>query len=252
MTLMRLGCGNMLRCSRPCAGLVFMALLASASGCDRAWEAYQEIELGRPLAAGSLLAEEGGVKDSVRAWDDYAIVHLPALVKTQALRVVLDDAGNVACKYYLANDFAHWVVFRTAKYRWVMEVQLPKAADGRPAQLTVIRSHLLDVTKRIDEVWAQPRGNVCFLDKLTAGLFFWWGFIQWGHGGEPEMQEIADVPELLRGVTDADYDRTWKNPDGGTCRIRNLGDGRIRIESSYFGVFDTIRVVHWKKRNDTD
>jgi hypothetical protein len=235
--------------------------LTASAGCDRAWQAFEQIELGEPLPDDNLLSAEGCVVGRVRVWQDYLVVHIPGAMKGWSLRAVADDSGNIVGKHYLANDFAHLLVFRTATWRWVMEVQVPaEAFHDPPAEWVLTRDplstepppanvleYLVMVNALAEAKHAKPRRQAWFLDYMTSGLFTWFGFVLWDHGGEPEMEELARRPWLFAGVTGDGYDRQWQNADGGTCRIQNLGDRRIRIESDYSGIFDTIRVVYWKK-----
>ena len=108
--------------------LAILACVAAAcAGCDRAWEAYQQIELGQPIPADNLLMTDGwAVEGQVRAWGDAGYVPFPAIGSGLGVRAVVDAEGDVTAKSYIAQAFGHWLICQSVALRTAMEVNVPE------------------------------------------------------------------------------------------------------------------------------
>jgi hypothetical protein len=67
------------------------------------------------------------------------------------------------------------------------------------------------------------------------------------HNGVITMRDLAKRPDLFRGVTEDGFDRTFRNDWGGTLRIQDLGDRRIRIETKHFELTDPLVLLGYLK-----
>jgi len=70
-----------------------------------------------------------------------------------------------------------------------------------------------------------------------------YGIYMLSHNGVVDLHRLQEMPELFDGVTKAGFDRTHRNAWGGTCRVQNLGDRRIRIESNRFELTDGLMIL---------
>jgi len=61
--------------------------------------------------------------------------------------------------------------------------------------------------------------------------------------GRIDLRDLPGLPGLFRGVTREGFDRTFSNAHGGTCRIRNLGGRRIRVETNRFELQDGLMLI---------
>ena len=238
--------------------IAIVCCIALAVGCDKAWQAYEAIEIGSPVPAENLLSREGRTEGHITAWDEDAVVTLPAIAATLSLRVVTDDAGNVIAKRYDAMAFGHWLLCQTIAIRQVLEVQVPEKAfheplaDGLssqeshrpppPGKCTNVVQYLASINHQAQYGYhhneaEDPSG----LDEMTRYLLF--GLYMWSYGKAPILPDLGEIAGVFDGVTKDGFDRRYTNEYGGTCRIQNLGDRRIRVESKYFKIFDPFMLL---------
>ncbi len=341
--------------------VVLTLLLAVVlGGCDAAWPAYEQIEIGKPLAKRHLLLRQGRQQHERLVWVSRATTSLPPTLLGDSLLVLRDKNGNVTAKVYTAGAATHWILCQWAAFRLVAEVQIPEEAFRDPPAdwkepamperdrmsriLKCISPLLVEVETAppLQTVWEGPRrslstgevtGSVGVRihprrlgkriskmvqagptdiaidpakdvdltglfgteilrgdgletrivaekpDEVTLKVFLRTPFrphqniLEYLSGapgafpglfvGETEvpeelerivssfyplfmifsnkvigMEQIAQAPGVLAGITRDGYDWTYRNPHGGTLRIQNLGNRRIRIESKAFGLYD--------------
>ncbi len=60
-----------------------------------------------------------------------------------------------------------------------------------------------------------------------------------------DLRDAAAYPACLLGVTREGFDWRYTGPVGGSLRIQNLGNRRIRVESRSFAVYDALWLVGW-------
>ena len=76
---------------------------------------------------------------------------------------------------------------------------------------------------------------------LLLGLLYCPYMFMYGIGGQPpSMHDLAKMPNLLSGVTDDGYDRYAGSLLVGLLRIRNMGNRRIRVDTSHCRAVDPI------------
>ena len=236
--------------------IMLLCCIALAVGCDKAWQAYKDIEVGSPVPAENLLSREGQTEGSVIAWDEMAIVNLPAIGGSLSLRVVTDDAGNVVAKQYDAGAFGHWLLCQTVAVRHVIEAQVPEEAfhdppagglssewllRPPPRKCTNVAEYLIFINCQGGRVRGKEMKEPTGLDQITQNLLF--GLGMYSYGKAPVLPDLGEIAGVFDGVTKDGFDRRYTNAYGGTCRIQNLGDRRIRIESKYFRIFDPLMLL---------
>ncbi len=341
---------------------VVLALLFAVvlGGCDAAWPAYEQIELGKPLPKRHLLLRQGQQEHERLVWASRATASFPPALLGDSLLVVRDKNGSVTAKVYVAGAVTHWILCQWAACRLVMEVQIPEEAfrdppagwkepampgtdrmsrivkrlsplvvevetaeplstawDGPDRSLLTgevtaslaVRIHPRRLGKRISkmvqagptDIAVDPAKDVDLTDLAGAevlrgpgletrivaekpdevslkvflripfrphknvleyllGVPVHYPGLSAGETDLPEeveriahsfslllmifpfkvtvVDDMAEVPGALAGITRDGYDWTYRNPHGGTLRIQNLGNRRLRIESKAFDLYD--------------
>ena len=108
--------------------LAAAALLAA--GCDGAWQAYEQIQLGKPIPTGHVLLREGRVEDGGggRARGTYEYSRWLIVSTLDGVSVFVDASGNVTAKRYVASAAGYWGLLMSSATRTVLEVQIPGPA----------------------------------------------------------------------------------------------------------------------------
>jgi len=111
------------------AGLVAMlAAVAAAGGCNRELDQYQKIELGKPLAEGTILAKEAAADPNASpavGHVDTFVFPLPSIVAWKGFGALRDANGTVKAKRYTELAAEHWLLAQVLVYRYRLEAQIP-------------------------------------------------------------------------------------------------------------------------------
>lgn len=253
--------------------VALVSMIVACTGCDRGWQAYDQIELGKPLPADSLLLAEGTAEGYVYVWNEEAYVSVPVINSRLYVCASVDDQGKVTAKTYTAQAGAHWGICQSAAMRQVMEVEVPEGAyhdppaEGLPdrwvALLTTISSEGYVAP---EEGWAQEAEaatnvlgylilarNELSHHTVTGPVPFkeepdWTTMILGALGmfTSARYYEFSRMPQYaprLTEITEEGFDWTYRNPYGYELRIQNLGDRRFRLEEKYFRVFDPLMLL---------
>ena len=237
--------------------VILACVAATCAGCDRAWEAYQQIELGQPIPADSLLMVEGERIDDVQAWGEVDVVPFPAIVGVLGVGAKLDEQGRVVAKLYGADALGHWTICQTAARRWTMEVEVPAevyrdpppeglsaawAAPELSETATNALEYLMLVQRYCAKRTEQRGGDAPEVEVFPRGAFF--SLVMYLSGRDAaSLTSLTDQAPHLAGMTRDGFDWTYHDPYGGRVRIRNLGNRRFRIEGKYFGLFDPLMLI---------
>jgi len=112
--------------------LAVVCLSVLLTGCRSAWEAYDEIEIGKPVPGDAILRVSGGKGDFEWQWAEADVVAIPVIGAQGWTRVLEDARGNVVAKEYNGVALGHWLVAQTAAWRWVVEFRVPEYAWRDP------------------------------------------------------------------------------------------------------------------------
>jgi hypothetical protein len=258
---------------RQLIGIVVLCALVACVGCDPAWDAYQQIELGKPLSADSLLLTEGKTDGPVHIWGEQDRILVPVVVGILGVNAIVDVEGNVAGKGYVAQAYGHWGVCQSAAIRRVFEIEVPQYAYHNPP------AEGLDESQ--DIIWpthVTPEGTVELTEEDVLDIALWdakaptnvleylifarrhlsdsgpikddqwdgiplFSLLMYTGGQMHDFSELQRYGQQLTGMTEDGFDWTYRNPYGYTLRIQNLGDRRFRVEEKYFRVFDPFLII---------
>jgi hypothetical protein len=247
-----------------------MALAASMGGCDRGWQEFQRVELGKPMPTESILrpqkAEDpnavpatapsaDGPKRVPLVWGDWGAWPVPMSVGWHAVGVRADNEGRVIAKSYLACALSNYLLVKVAALRHVVEAQVPPSVliepgdepedvgcDGKE-NCRSLRSYILNAMSEVypstNEAYPDvPEFSRCLGMSETA--FYMLGMSAYGGFYDLE-QSIKRLP--LKGITRQGYDRTFRPVCGGSIRLQNLGQGRIRVEMNLLRIYDPLMLM---------
>ena len=107
-------------------------LLACLIGCQGPWQAFEEIDVGKPVPDKGILRREARKGEFEWAWGDAYGARFPVSAGHSAVRILLDKQGNVVAKEYQAMAAGHWLLFQAAAWRRVFEVKVPEYAWNDP------------------------------------------------------------------------------------------------------------------------
>jgi len=124
----------------------------------------------------------------------------------------------------------------------VLEIAVP--ATARPA--TNVLEWLALVTEVSDRRLPEP--DPAGSDASSGGFP---GILEpvymCGRVGAIDLRDLAGMPECFRGATREGFDRTYGNAWGATCRIQNLGNRRLRVETNRFEILDGLSLLGYLK-----
>ena len=112
--------------------VVLVSMIMACTGCDRGWQTHEQIELGKPLPADSLLSAEGAAEENAHAWGEIAYVPIPAIAGGLYVCAIVDAQGTVTAKTYKASAYGHWAACQSAAIRQVMKVDVPEEVYHDP------------------------------------------------------------------------------------------------------------------------
>lgn len=245
-----------------------LALAASMAGCDRGWQEFQRVELGKPVPADSLFRPQkpedpnavpttapsaDGPKRVVLVWSDWGTWPVPMSVGWHAVGVKLDDEGRAIAKSYLACALSNYLLVKAVAMRHVMEQQVPPTVllepEDEPEDAGIVGTEDRRTLRRYileRETYGPSNGD--HPDLLEYGR--WLGMSQEtaymlgmsaGSGFFYLNQSIEHLP--LKGITRQGYDRTFRPVCGGSIRLQNLGQGRIRVEMNLLRIYDPLMLM---------
>ena len=160
-------------------------LVPLLAGCQGTWEAFKEIDVGKPVPKGGLLDRLARKGRFEWAWQDEGVMGFPPIAVMSSVRTLHDSQGNVVAKEYEATALGHWVLVQTAALRSVIVTRVPGHAWHDPP--AGWRQPL-----RGDEA-AQQRGR-----KLTGILD---GLLWEGEESQRRQSLGPDVRDSLEGDT---------------------------------------------------
>ena len=241
-----------------------LALAAAMGGCDRGWQEFQRVELGKPMPTDTMLGPQKA-KDpnavpttapstdspKLLVWSDLGAWPMPMSVGWHAVGVRLDDEGRATAKSYRAEIWSNYLLVVTPAMRRVVELQVPQRVlleptDGEVEGYLVgtencrtLRGYIFNASHEVGSypVFEQPGSRI--LGFLSGGNFVT-GMMAAGAYDSLETS-IKHLP--LKGITQQGYDRTFRPVPGGSIRLQNLGQGRIRVEMNLLRIYDPLALV---------
>jgi hypothetical protein len=223
---------------------------------------FQKIELGQPLPKESLLlarhsktnadpdATDTKAPKSL-AWWDHGVWPVPLSYGMHAVSVQVNDKGLVSTKTYYAMVSSNYALFTAIAMREVWELRPPADLLLNPTEKVESEETLADLDKNptlhsyIDGIEQGPTSNAgpaypeapphCLI--LASGINYVTGMSFGGRYHDLE-QSLKRLP--LKGIELEGYDRTFRPVLGGSIRLQNLGQGRIRIETKLFHLYDPL------------
>ena len=241
-----------------------LALAAAMGGCDRGWQEFQRVELGKPMPTDTMLGPQKA-KDpnavpttapstdspKLLVWSDLGAWPMPMSVGWHAVGVRLDDEGRATAKSYRAEIWSNYLLVVTPAMRRVVELQVPQRVlleptDGEVEGYLVgtencrtLRGYIFNASHEVGSypVFEQPGSRI--LAFLSGGNFVT-GMMAAGAYDSLETS-IKRLP--LKGITRQGYDCTFCPVPGGSIRLQNLGQGRIRVELNLLRIYDPLALV---------
>ena len=239
-------------------------LALAMGGCDRSWVEFQRIELGQTLPQQSLLRSlrnEGETTEKAAAPQtpeffgrtDYDVWPVPLSYGMHGVSANTDDKGLVIAKAYFAMVSSNYVLFTAAAMRQVLELRPPTRLLLNPTEKAKPDETLVDLDKNptlhsyITNTKHGPTGNAsanftslrppphCLM--LASGINYTTG-MSLGSRFHDLEESLKRLP--LKGIELEGYDRTFRPVLGGSIRLQNLGQGRIRIETKLFHLYDPL------------
>ena len=246
--------------TRLCIAVAALAL--AMAGCDRAWQQYEQIQLGEALPEQTALPlrpatvpphVHGGLAAGTerRLWTNEGIWPVPLSSGRHALAVDTDAEGRVIAKSYRAAALSNYGVVSAAAKRRVLELQVPQAllqaptADLEPLRPGPYQGHR---TLRQYVYWALQEVDAeddwgPHLDGFLMGPPGIDGMI-----ASNAFNEYLDLGYFIKklpleGLECVGYDRTFRPIVGGSIRFRNLGQQRVRVEMNMLRLYDPLGAV---------
>ena len=240
-----------------------MALAASMGGCDRGWQEFQRVELGKPVPADSILRPQkakdpnavsttapstDGPKTVLLVWSDWGAWPVPISVGSHGVAVRTDEEERVIAKSYSAGLWSSYGLVVAPAMRQVVELQVPPSVPLEPgnheegvsivgtANCRSLRSYIINALHEMGQVYdSGEQSPPPQLLVWLSGVNYMTGMSALG-GFDALERSIGNLP--LKGITRQGYDRTFRPVCGGSIRLQNLGQGRIRVEMNFLRLYD--------------
>lgn len=226
-----------------------MALTAVMGGCDRGWQEFQRIELGKPMPADSLLRLEKAEDPNrvLLVWSDLGVWPVPMSVGWHVVGARLNPEGRVIAKSYRAKLWSSYLLVTVPAMRQVVELQVPPKVLLEPTgeeedvrfvgteNCQTLRSYIFNAMDEVGLEIACGEQTVAPCLVWLSGANYMTGMLT--HGAYCDLRRsVARLP--LTGITQEGYDRTFRPVCGGSIRFQNLGQGRIRVEMNLLRLYD--------------
>jgi hypothetical protein len=240
------------------AGLSFLF----CTGCDRGWQVYQEVELGKPLPEKSPLklhwtdedpnrtvAYTRTVPDSkLHVWNKLGFWPLPWSTSSCKVSALADANGLAIAKSYKAGLGVNYLVVKTPAQRSVAEIRVPESLlkplaerkalhDSDDPEADPLLEYLDEIRAELSFTPDTPPAGMQIAHIISSYGGFLMAFSMGGAHGALELS-IGEVP--LKGISEEGFDRTFHTVKGGSLRVQNLGGGRIRIETNLLRFYDPL------------
>jgi len=230
-------------------------MIAALAGCDRAWQAYEQIELGRPLPADGLPENMIPANKGNYAWHEDTVLLIPAITAGNGVVAIVED-GVVVSKVYSSSGFGFWLLCQSIAKRWVMEIEVPEHLYVSPPVEGLVEQwgynyYRLTPTNALEYLIRNfEEHSTASRDARRPGKDeqMRWSFVSYEAGmfsyeKDPPPEKLWNQTASLVGMTQEGFDWTYHDPFGGTLRVQNLGHRRFRLESKYFGLFDPLMLL---------
>ncbi|MHC4985004.1 MAG: hypothetical protein ACYTFO_02485 [Planctomycetota bacterium] len=254
--------------------LVILTCVAIAcAGCDRAWEAYQQIELGKPIPADNLLLTDGLAEGHLHTWTQQDHSPFPVAASRLYVAASVDQVGNVTAKTYTKQAGGHWGLLQSAGSREVMEIEVPESTYHNPpveglgdrwsgwtttvsstghiaadeddaaevAAATNVLGYLILARDRLSH--HMMTGPVPFREQPDLGTALLGALTLYASARYCEYARLPQYASELSEVTQGGFDWTYRNLHGYELRIQNLGGRRFRLEETYSRLFDAFMLT---------
>lgn len=113
-------------------GAVCCLLAPLLVGCQGTWEAFEGIEVGKPVPKAGLFDKSARKGSFVWEWRDNCFVGFPPFAAMSSVRTVHDSNGDVVAKEYKAEALGYWLLMQTCARRSVIETRVPDHAWHDP------------------------------------------------------------------------------------------------------------------------
>jgi len=227
------------------------------AGCNPELDLYRRTDLGQPLAKTGILTPTtapAGLEGAELVKMDYFTWPAPSIAACKTIAFLVNPNGLVVAKLYEETGFSHWLFVQTGAVRTILEVCVPGESfkdipaewgpyslqDGRLAtgEANNVLAYLSSINHRMAIFpWADANRDPGQVLAMNFPLLMFVG----GRTTWPGM--IENHPDHFRGVTQPGFDRTIDFRDGGTARIQNLGDRKVRVEFTFFRIIDPLFII---------
>ncbi len=204
--------------------IVGLALLVG--GCQGPWEAFEEIQIGKLVPVDSIFGQKqkaGLVKkcdDTEEYWLESSRL-IPFCANKSLVMVDCDKEGVVKAKAYSAVSTTDLVITHITAIRWVSEMTVPRRGkDGR-----------LDLGNIPFMLPYVPEEN-CLIGLSLLIVPYYLQVICVSSPGELVDRYPGFADELGKNGFYLEH----RSPNSWNTTIKNIGNGRIRIEKSTFRI----------------
>lgn len=242
--------------------LVAVSAFLLCTGCDRGWQVYQEVEVGKPLAKQSPLELHWSDKDPNRTvdyprtvadsklhvWNKLGFWPLPWSTSSCQVCALVDANGLAIAKSYEALLAVNYLVVKTPARRSVVEIRVPESLLKPPADRKALQDcddtesdsvvrYIFDVRAELSFTPRVPPAGMRIAHIIANYYGVLMAFSMEGAHSALESS-LGEVP--LKGISEEGFDRTYRTVEGGSLRVQNLGGGRIRIETNLLRFYDPL------------
>jgi hypothetical protein len=240
--------------------LPFLLLFLFPPGCQGPWEAYQEIELGKPIPKESFLAEKGVRKGNTTTWMEP--INIPLFFSGFSWTVTHEQNDIVIRKTYFAFATADWLFFSSGAYRFVHEFTIPpNARFYPPANWNSYKTNCTNIKweqlHHVGELYSYLEKDFFFPSNFTVddNIDYEWTFLALykffvlhatcarGYYYLENIELWTFLPGVLNGIFNEGYTLEYHNAFGEQVTIRTKENGVVRMEIKSTGTAPSILYV---------
>lgn len=225
-----------------------LLLLLISTGCPGPWEAYQEIELGKPIPDDSIIVKKGVLDGHNAGIWEFNMLPFPAFAG-YSWATSYEVEGKTIKKEYLAMAYGDWIFFQTGRIRIVTECLLPSSVQDpvKDWQYSdgVSKDTWSEFHNAAEYLFHSPSNESIDFDSalnyepteifpLTFMILHPIN-VKITYMGHAEMVFFLNNTggNMLAGLSHEGFELHYTDSYGSYVRIRNLGKGKLRMEMSW-------------------